>query len=64
MPSKPLFYPWAVLLDGDLVCFGNGAQHQLPLFHSRREAFDWKRSREPWMQKRMKVVRVEVRHAE
>lgn len=66
MPSKRkvLYLPWAVLLDGDLVCFGNGAQNQLPLFHSRREAFAWKREQVDWMQPRLSIVRVEVRRAE
>lgn len=63
--SKLLYRPWAVLFDGDLVCFGNGVQHQLPLFHSRKEAFAWKREKEKnIVSKRLAVVRVEVHLAE
>lgn len=62
--SKPVYRAWGVLFDGDLVCFGNGAQHQLPLFHSRKEAVAWKREQAGWMVGRLAVVRVEVHHAE
>lgn len=54
---------WAVLTPKDwehpdqLRPYGNGAQYQYPIFHSRAEALDWKRS--GWGHGR--VVRVTVR---
>lgn len=62
---------WAVLTAGDewmpgkgrsgrdeLIPFGNGSQFQYPIFHSRKEALEW-RKEDPFM--RGRIVRCEVK---
>lgn len=60
---------WAVLNStrdeeepGQLMAYGNGAQWQLPIFYSRKEAISWKREA-PFVRSG-KVIRVEIRPLE
>ena len=60
---------WAVLNStrdeeepGQLSAYGNGAQWQIPIFYSRREAIAWKR--EDQFARSGKVIRVEIRSLE
>lgn len=60
MKPKSEITVWAVLgSEGMLVPFGNGKQFQYPIFHSKKEAMEWRNDDK--LSSRGKIMKVKVK---
>ena len=45
--------------NGRIVAYGNGAQFQLPIFQTRKDAKDWQ-AESPWDRGELKLTRIKL----